>query len=89
MAFVTKLKMRRFNAHKADKLEFSTPGHSLLTYYGMNQDVTPKKTILTKSDDSQLMIHFSSVSNFFTLAGKGFKIVVNLYTGNIVPFSSW
>nr|XP_046914288.1 uncharacterized protein LOC124495019 [Dermatophagoides farinae] len=76
MAFVTKLKMRRFH-QKADYIEFITNGHSLIRFHGINQEMVPKKTILTSSD--MMTIRFVSEPQYYTLPGKGFKIVVNLF----------
>lgn len=89
MAFITKLKLRRISATKADRLEFLSPtaaGSSsgqnltLLRMHGLNQEVMPRKTILTGFVANQLDIHFVSEVSSKTLAGKGFKVVVNLYS---------
>lgn len=84
MALITKIKMRRFGHGVSDSLDFSSQSHTLLKLFGMNEEIIPKKTILTKIDESQLNINFVSVHNYFSLPGKGFKIVVNLYTGTVV-----
>lgn len=83
MAFVTKLKMRRFH-QKADYIEFITNGHSLIRFHGINQEMVPKKTILTSSD--MMTIRFVSEPQYYTLPGKGFKIVVNLFARKLIIF---
>ncbi|OTF70468.1 hypothetical protein BLA29_011485, partial [Euroglyphus maynei] len=76
MAFITKLKLRRFHS-KADYIEFLTNGHSLIRFHGINQEMVPKKTILTSSDI--MTIRFVSEPQYYSLPGKGFKIIVNLF----------
>ncbi|KAH9412363.1 Suppressor of tumorigenicity 14 protein [Dermatophagoides pteronyssinus] len=76
MAFITKLKMRRLQS-KADYIEFITNGHSLIRFHGINQEMVPKKTILTSSET--MTIRFVSEPQYYSLPGKGFKIVVNLF----------
>lgn len=80
MAFITKLKLRRFNAQQADMLEFTSNNLTLLRMHGLNQEVVPRKTILTGLSTNQLDVHFLSDNTHRSLAGKGFKIVINLYT---------
>lgn len=81
MAFITKLKLRRITASRADKLEFLSPGNlTLLRMHGLNQEVMPRKTILTGMTANTIDVHFVSDSSSKTLAGKGFKVVVNLYS---------
>jgi len=80
MAFITKLKLRRINANRADKLEFTSHNLTLLRMHGLNQEVVPRKTILTGLSTNQLDVHFESDSSQKSLAGKGFKIIINLYT---------
>ncbi|KAI2806990.1 hypothetical protein BLOT_008952 [Blomia tropicalis] len=84
MAFITKIKLRRISHNRADKLEFISHNITLLKMHGVNQEVVPRKTILTGLDRNVLDIHFMSEQSQLTLAGKGFKIVVNLYT-NVMP----
>ena len=80
MAFITKLKLRRISTNRADKLEFTSTNVTLLRMHGLNQEVIPRKTILTGADNNQLDVHFASENSNKVLAGKGFKIVVNLYS---------
>ena len=84
MAFITKLKLRRITSHQMDKLEFSSNNQTLLRMHGLNQEVVPRKTILTGMATNQLDIHFMSENVHKSLAGKGFKIIVNLYTSTLL-----
>ncbi|UXI18942.1 dehydrodolichyl diphosphate synthase-like [Sarcoptes scabiei] len=80
MAFVTKLKLRRYNS-LSDYIEFVSNNQSLIKFLGNNQEIVPKKTILTNSVQNVMMIiRFVSDSFHYSLQGKGFKIVVNLYS---------
>ena len=69
---------------KADYIEFITNGHSLIRFHGINQEMVPKKTILTSSD--MMTIRFVSEPQYYTLPGKGFKIVVNLFARKLIIF---
>lgn len=80
MAFITKLKLRRISASRADTLEFISRNVTLLRMHGTNQEVVPRKTILTGVESNQLEVHFASENSHKMLAGKGFKIIINLYS---------
>lgn len=81
--FFTKFKLRRQNNKKVDRLEIinKQDGTVLARYFGHNQDELPKRHVV--ANQNVLLINFLSDHFAFStsLVGKGFKMVVNLHSG--------
>ena len=74
------MKLRRLNSKHADILELFSGNHKLFHRQGYNQEDEPPGEWVADSPDNSLRIHFISDSFDMSLAGKGFKVYVTVFS---------
>ena len=80
IAYVKRLKLRRFRSTK-DSLEVISDNNlTSLKWLGNNEEILPKKSLISNSVRGEIYVVFRSENFILSLSSKGFKIVLTTYT---------